>query len=34
MRREGDEELGPALLRVGLEGAVGLPLLLDLGFQF
>ena len=31
--REGDEELGLALLRVGLERAFGLPLLLDLGFQ-
>ena len=30
--REGDEELGLALLRVGLERAFGLPLLLDLGF--
>ena len=33
-RREGDEELGPALLRVGLERALALPLLLDLGFEF
>ena len=33
LRREGHEELGLALLRVGLERAFGLPLLLDLGFQ-
>ena len=31
--REGDEELGLALLRVGLERAVAFPLLLDLRFQ-
>ena len=31
--REGHEELGLALLRVGLERAFGFPLLLDLGFQ-
>ena len=30
--RERDEELGLALLRVGFERAVVLPLLLDLGF--
>ena len=30
--REGHEELGLALLRVGLERALGLPLLLYLGF--
>ena len=31
--RESNKKLGPALLRVGLERALGLPLLLDLGFQ-
>ena len=33
LRREGHEELGLALLGVGLERAVALPLPLDLGFQ-
>ena len=31
--REGHEELGLALLRVGLKRAFAFPLLLDLGFQ-
>ena len=34
LRREGDEELGLALLRVGLERALAFPLPLDLGFEF